>query len=497
MHGSVPSDEPYDVIIIGAGISGIGLAARMAQRCPEKRYLILERRQKIGGTWDLFRYPGVRSDSDMYTLGYSFEPWRDGKSIADGESIRDYLERVADNYGVTGNISFGRAVVSADWRSQEGHWAVRTRNEDDTEEEVCGRFLFFASGYYDYDDPYEAGIPGIDDFQGTTIHPQFWPTDIDLTGKKVVVIGSGATAATVVPALSGKAAHVTMLQRTPSWYISHPSRDRVARFFRRILPEKAAYRLTRFLNVRLQNYFIKRSRRKPDQVSAFLTNQIKKKLGDSFDPEAFSPPYNPWEQRLCLIPDGDLFEAIRSGNASVATGHIEHVDGTGIKLDDGRHLEADVIVTATGLRLAALGKVKVSMDGEPVNFHEHFYYRNCMFSNVPNLAALFGYLNAAWTLRVDMVADWLCRLFAEMDARGDEVVTPVLPDGHGLEEEDIFWGFTSGYLHRGRNLIPKSATRWPWRLGQDYLTDRKEMRRASFDDGSLRFEKARWPASPR
>jgi len=497
MHGAVPSDEPYDVVIVGAGISGIGLAAHLARRCPGKRYLILDRRQRIGGTWDLFRYPGVRSDSDMYTLGYGFEPWRDGRSIADGEAIREYLEGVATKYGVAENIRFGQQVISAGWDSQKGQWAVRSRDADGVEEEICGRFLFFGSGYYDYDDPYDAEIPGIEDFEGATIHPQFWPADIDLKEKRVVVVGSGATAATIVPALADKAAHVTMLQRTPSWYISHPSRDPVARYLRRVLPERAAYALIRALNVRLQNHFIKRSRGKPDQVSKFLTNQIKKRLDDSFDLEAFSPPYNPWEQRLCLIPDGDLFSAIRNGNASIVTGRIERVDATGIKLKDGRHVEADFIVTATGLQLVALGKVEVSMDGAPVHFPDHFYYRNCMFSNVPNLAALFGYLNAAWTLRVEMVADWLCHLFEEMDARGAEIVTPVLPENHELEEEDAFWGFTSGYLQRGRHLIPKSATTQPWRLGQDYLEDRKEMRKASFDDGFLHFAKQHAATSPR
>ncbi|MEZ5743653.1 MAG: NAD(P)/FAD-dependent oxidoreductase [Sphingomonadaceae bacterium] len=495
MTDHAPLPEPLDLLIVGAGISGIGMAAHLTRKCPGKSYAILERRERLGGTWDLFRYPGVRSDSDMYTLGYEFEPWRDGKSIAEGETILAYLESVAEQYDIPSHIRFGRTVLSADWDGEAGLWTVEADTEEGSREQHRARFLFFASGYYDYDSPYEAPIPGLDSFAGDVLHPQFWPREFDATGKRIAVIGSGATAATVVPALAKDAASVTMLQRTPTWYISSPAHDMIANGLRRILPEKLAYALTRAKNSRLQQMFIHRSRSKPEQVGQFLKKQVSGQLGDAWREEDFTPPYNPWEQRLCLIPDGDLFAAIAEGSASIATGEIAQVEANGIALKDGTRIEADVIVTATGLRLASLGKAAVSIDGTPVDFAEHYYYRNCMFSNVPNLAALFGYLNAAWTLRVDLVADWLCRLFTQMDAWGAEVVTPHLAEDHDLEEADILWGFSSGYLQRGRDLLPKSATQAPWQLSMDYFADRAEMREAPIDDGILRFERRTAPVA--
>ncbi|MCB2058896.1 MAG: NAD(P)/FAD-dependent oxidoreductase [Novosphingobium sp.] len=482
-------DKPVDLLIVGAGLSGIGMAAHLTRQCPGRSYAILERRDRLGGTWDLFRYPGIRSDSDMYTLGYEFEPWRDDHSIAGGDAILAYLDRVADKYGIRDQIRFGTRVVSADWDSTSALWTLETQDAAGNSSRLSGRFLFFGSGYYDYDDPYDAQIPGLADFGGTTVHPQFWPGDLDCSGKRIIVIGSGATAATLVPALAHKAAHVTMLQRTPSWYFARPARDRLAMILRRILPETAAYALTRMRNIRLQDFLFRRAREKPGQVKAFLHKQIAKQLPSGYDRADFSPPYDPWEQRLCLVPDGDLFDAIRSGKAAVVTGGIEAVDETGIRLRDGRQLEADIIVTATGLKLSTLGKIAVSLDGEPVDFTQAFYYRNCMFSNVPNLAALFGYLNAAWTLRVDIVANWLCRLLNHMDERGFATVTPHLAKDHGLVEENPVDLFSSGYLRRGRHLIPKSASAAPWRLSMDYLADRKEMRSTPIEDGVLAFER--------
>lgn len=483
------SCKPVDLLIVGAGISGIGMAAHLTRECPGKTYAIAERRERPGGTWDLFRYPGIRSDSDMYTLGYEFEPWRDDRSIAGGDAILAYLDRVADKYGIRENIRFGTTVVSADWDSASALWTLETEDADGTVARFSGRFLFFGSGYYDYDEPYDAQIPGLADFGGTTVHPQFWPEDLDYSGKRIVVIGSGATAATLVPALTDKAEHVTMLQRTPSWYFARPAKDRLAMILRRILPEKAAYVLTRLRNIRLQNFLFRRARDKPEQVKDFLHKQIAKQLPDGYNRADFSPPYNPWEQRLCLVPDGDLFDAIGSGKASIVTGQIETVDETGIRLHGGRRLDADIIVTATGLRLSTLGKIAVTLDGEPVDFSKAFYYRNCMFSNVPNLAALFGYLNAAWTLRVDIVAKWLCRLFDHMDEKGFAVVTPHLSEDHGLVVENPLDLFSSGYLQRGRHLIPNSATQAPWRLSMDYLADRQEMLNDPIEDGVLRFER--------
>jgi len=482
--------EPFDIVIIGAGISGIGMAAHLRRQCPGKRFAIVERRDRLGGTWDLFRYPGIRSDSDMFTLGYGFEPWQDERAIADAPSILRYLDGVADRYGIREHIRFGEKAVAADWDSDSALWTVRTESKDGAAGSLSGRFLFFGSGYYDYDAPHDPEIPGLGTFGGLTIHPQFWPDNIDYNGKNVVVIGSGATAATVVPAMARTAGHVTMLQRTPSWYLSRPARDGVAGALRKLLPARLAYALTRMKNVALQHQLIQRSRSKPEAVRQWLQEQLEKELGSDYDRETFTPPYNPWEQRMCLIPDGDLFRAMREGKADIVTGHIAQVDRGGIRLADGRYVAADIIVTATGLRIATLGKVAVSLDGRQLDFSETFYYRNCMFSNVPNLAALFGYLNAAWTLRVDSVADWLCRLFNHMDRWGVDVVTPHLAENHGLVEAGPLDYFSSGYLQRARHLIPKSSTTAPWRLSMDYPSDRRELRDTPIDDGVLRFARA-------
>lgn len=487
MNTPSPAPAPLDLLIVGAGLSGIGMAAHLTERCPDKTYAILERRERIGGTWDLFRYPGIRSDSDMFTLGFKAEPWRDERAIAPGETIRTYLADVAERRGIAEHIRFGQTVKAADWDSAAGLWTVTT--EDGAT--ISARFLFLGSGYYDYDDPHEAEIPGLADFTGLTIHPQFWPEDLDYANKRIIVIGSGATAVSLVPALAEQAAQVTMLQRTPTWYVIRPTRDRLANLIFRLLPARWAHRVNRTKNAVLQHLFIARSRSRPDAVKGYLHRQLAKALGPDFDRADFTPPYPPWNQRMCLVPDGDLFKAMKAGKAEIATGTIERVDAKGVILADGRRLDADVIVTATGLRLAVLGKIAVSLDGEPVDFSQRWYYRNCMFSNVPNLAALFGYLSAGWTLRVDLVADWLCRLFRQMDAWDVDIATPYLPEDHGLREFDVFGLFSSGYLQRGKHLVPKSATEAPWRISMDYLHDRTEMRDAPIDDGHLRFGKAR------
>jgi monooxygenase len=481
--------EVLDMAIVGAGISGIGMAARFGREFPGKRYAVLERRERLGGTWDLFRYPGVRSDSDMFTLGYDFAPWRDPRSIGPGEAIRDYLEQVASDEGVRPHIRFGHAVRTGDWDSTAGLWRLTCEREDGGEVEIAARFLFLGSGYYDYDEPYDAGIPGLERFAGQVIHPQSWPERTDYAGKRVVVIGSGATAVTLVPAMAESAAHVTMLQRTPSWYLVMPSRDRLSNLVRKVLPAGWAHRLIRFKNAVLQAMFVGRSRRKPDQVKRFLRRQLRTELGPAYRAADFTPPYDPWEQRLCLVPDGDLFKAIKAGRAGIVTGRIERVESQGILLDDGQLLPADVIVTATGLKLSFLGKIALSLDGQPVDITQHFYYRNCMFSNVPNLSALFGYLAAGWTLRVDLVSEYLCRLIRQMDAWDMQLVTPVLAEGQALEADDVFGAFSSGYLERGRHLIPRSAKAAPWRISMDYLADRRELRERPIDDGVLRFER--------
>lgn len=475
----------HDVLIVGAGISGIGMAAHLEMMCPGRDYAILEARENLGGTWDLFRYPGIRSDSDMHTLGFVFEPWRHEKSIADGPSILEYLHRIVDERGIRQKISLGTKVVSANWHSDRACWELVV-DRGGSRQTVTANWLYLGTGYYDYDDPYDAGFD-FSAFQGQVVHPQFWPDDLDYTGKNVVVVGSGATAVTLVPSMADKAASVTMLQRTPTWMFSRPAKDALANFLRKILPEETAYKITRWKNVFMQDKSFKTARNKPEKVKQFLQKKIQKALGDHYDPAAFTPPYDPWDQRLCLVPDNDLFEAMKRGKAQIVTAHIDSFDATGVKLKDGRHLPADIIVTATGLRLAVAGKIAVNQDGAPVDFAQRFYYKGCMFSNLPNLAVVFGYLNASWTLRADINSEYVCKVLNHMDAVGANVATPSLADDHGLEEEDLF-DFSSGYIQRGKHLMPKSATTLPWRLNQDYRVDKKALAEAPIDDGILRFD---------
>jgi monooxygenase len=491
MNAMTPVDELLDMIIVGAGISGIGMAVHLTKDCPGKSFAILDRRDQIGGTWDLFRYPGIRSDSDMHTLGFAFAPWKHEKSIADGPAILEYLNDIADEYGMRDKLRFGQKVISADWDSKTARWTVVTEASDGTHTRVQGRFLFLGSGYYDYDQPYDAGFAGRQAFKGTIVHPQFWPADLDYTGKRVVVIGSGATAVTIVPAMAtGGAAHVTMLQRTPTWMASRPAKDAIANGLRKVLPEKLAYTLTRAKNIFLQDLMFKRARSAPEKVKEYLHGQVGKHLGPDYNKADFTPPYNPWEQRLCLIPDADFFEAMKAGKAAIVTDQIDSFDASGIKLKSGEHLDADIIVTATGLSMTFAGKIAVSVDGAPVDFGNHFFYRNCMYSNVPNMAGVFGYLNASWTLRVDVVAEYLTRLLRQMDVYGAVSVTPALPAGSEPAEDDIF-DFSSGYIARGKHLMPRNAPALPWRLNQEYRKDRQDMRQAPIDDGVLQFRRVR------
>jgi cation diffusion facilitator CzcD-associated flavoprotein CzcO len=473
----------FDVLIVGAGISGIGMAAHMRLKSPGRSFAIVERRANLGGTWDLFRYPGIRSDSDMHTLGFDFEPWRHEKSIADAPAILDYLHRIVDERGIREHIRFGHKVLSADFDTPSARWLVEVETADGARQRLTANWLYLGSGYYDYDEPFD---PGFDTaaFAGQVIHPQFWPEGLDYAGKRVVVIGSGATAVTVVPAIAREAAHVTMLQRTPTWMFSRPAKDAIANFLRRWLPEETAYKITRWKNIRLQNLAFKRAREKPDKVKAFLHKQIRKSMGADYDLAPFTPPYNPWDQRICLVPDDDLFAAIKAGKAAVVTGRIAGFEKDGIRLEDGGLLRADIVVTATGLNLAVAGKIAVSLDGVPVNFADHFYYKGCMFSNLPNLAVVFGYLNASWTLRADINSDYVCRVLNQMKAKGAEVAVPVLAEDHGLEEDDVF-DFSSGYIQRSKHIMPKNAADFPWRLNQDYVLDVKRMREDPIEDGIL------------
>ena len=480
--------EPeIDVAIVGAGISGISMAAHMKMMCPERSFAMLERRSNIGGTWDLFRYPGIRSDSDMHTLGFRFEPWVHEKAIADAPAIREYLDRIVRERDILRHIRFDTRVQSADWDSEAGFWRI-TVEDNDGWHELTARFLYLASGYYDYDDPHDAQLPGLENFGGQVIHPQFWPEDVDYSGKRVVVIGSGATAVTIVPAIAGEAAHVTMLQRTPTWMAAGPSRDRIANTLRKFMPGWLAYWLTRQKNIRLRDYLFKRARSQPDKVAGFLTGLLKQELGEDFPLDDFQPPYPPWDQRMCLVPDSDFFKAIKAGTASITTGQIAGFTAEGIKLADGEVLPADIVITATGLRLALGGKIDISLDGRKLDWTEHWFYRGCMFSNVPNLAIVFGYLNASWTLRADNNADYICRVLGRMQDKRAQVAVPYLPEDHDLEEVEPF-PFSSGYLQRAKHLVPKSDGKLPWRLNQDYLEDCRDFRKRPVDDGVLRFER--------
>ena len=481
------NDSDFDVLIVGAGISGIGMAAHLEMHCPDKRYAIVERRERLGGTWDLFRYPGVRSDSDMHTLGFEFEPWRHEKSIADGPAILDYLNRIVEERGIGEHIRYGLRVESADFDNSTARWIVTVATEEGERKRLTANWLYLGSGYYDYDEPYDPGFE-LGEFEGEVVHPQFWPEDLDHTGKNVVVIGSGATAVTIVPAMADKAARVTMLQRTPTWMFSRPARDRVANFLRKVLPEETAYRITRWKNVVMQDIGFKRAQSKPEKVKEFLTKKVQEHLGDSYDKTAFTPPYDPWDQRLCLVPDADLFEAIKAGKAQVVTGRIARFAKNGVVLEDGQEIPADIIVTATGLKLAVAGKIAVSVDGVPVDFAQRYYYKGCMFSNLPNLAVVFGYLNASWTLRADINAAYVCDVLNTMDAKGADIAVPLLsqPEAEALEDDDIF-DFSSGYIQRSKAIMPKNAVSFPWRLNQDYRVDRKQMKSDPVDDGILYF----------
>ncbi|MGI8943679.1 MAG: flavin-containing monooxygenase [Qipengyuania sp.] len=480
----------FDVLIVGAGISGIGMAAHMTAKCPGRSYAMLERRENLGGTWDLFRYPGIRSDSDMHTLGFEFEPWKHEKSIADAAAILDYLHRIVDERDIRRHIRFRHKVVSADWRGAAARWHITAETDEGEWKHLTANWLYLGSGYYDYDEPYDPGFAS-GKFEGQVVHPQFWPGDLDHTGKKIVVIGSGATAVTIVPAIAEKAGHVTMLQRTPTWMFSRPAKDAIANFLRKILPVETAYRITRWKNIKLQDFGFKRARTKPDKMAATLHKRIRKSMGEDYDLAPFTPPYNPWEQRLCLVPDDDLFEALKSGKADIVTGHIEQFEKGGVRLKSGDLLEADIVVTATGLKLAIAGKIDVAVEGEPVNFAEHFYYKGCMFSNLPNLAVVFGYLNASWTLRADINSDYICRVLNHMGGTETDIAIPVLTaEEEGKIEEDDIFDFSSGYIQRSKHIMPRNATEYPWRLNQEYLVDRKQMAADPLEDGWLDFRRA-------
>lgn len=477
----------FDMIIVGAGLSGIGAAWQMQKRCPEKTYAILEQRDAIGGTWDLFRYPGIRSDSDMHTLGYGFRPWTEAKAIADGPSIRKYVRDTAREGGIERNIRYGHKVAGCDWDSETATWTV-TAEKDGLPVRMTCSFLMMCTGYYRYDQGYRPRFPGEDDFAGTFVHPQHWPDDLDWTDKRVVVIGSGATAVTIVPEMAKTAAKVTMLQRSPTYVVSRPGKDKIANGLRKLLPDKLAYGIIRWRNVLMQKYFYHQAQAKPDRARKHLTDLAAKALGPDYPVNPhFTPSYAPWDQRLCLIPDGDLFEAIKGGRADVVTDQIVTITPDGIRLQSGNDLPADIIVTATGLDLLFLGGAEMSVDGEPYDVSRQMIYRGSMLSGAPNLFFIFGYVNASWTLRADLISDYACRLVSYMSDEGHDVAVPVY-------EGDVDAGrpwldFSSGYVQRAVDRFPKQGEDGPWQYHQNYTRDLRDMKLGRLNDGVLQFSR--------
>jgi cation diffusion facilitator CzcD-associated flavoprotein CzcO len=486
----VTSPEHVDVLIVGAGLSGIGAACQLREHLPTKSVAVLEAREASGGTWDLFKYPGIRSDSDMFTFGFSWRPWPGDRALADGPLILDYLRTVAEEYGVDELIRYRHQVTGASWDSVTARWTVDVLVDGEPTTMTAG-FLWGCSGYYHYDEPYAPQLPGAETFEGTIVHPQHWPEDLDYAGKSVVVIGSGATAVTLVPAMAGTAEHVTMLQRSPSYILSRPGKDRLATLLGR-LPTKMSYPVVRWANILLTVGSYQLARRRPGFMKGLIRKGVEAQLPDSVDVDVhFNPRYDPWDQRLCFVPDGDLFRALRKGQASIVTDTIETFTPTGIRLTSGQELEADVIVTATGLQLLAFGGLELVVDGEPVDFSKTMAYKALMLSGVPNFAYTVGYTNASWTLKADLVSTYVVRLLQHLDRIGARSAVPVRqPD----VAEIPFMDFQSGYVLRALDRLPKQGDRAPWRLKQNYLTDLRTIKRGEIDDGVLAFDTV--PARP-
>jgi monooxygenase len=482
--------EHLDVLIVGAGISGIGAAYHLGERCPGKSYAILEARDDLGGTWDLFRYPGIRSDSDMHTLGYRFKPWTDAQAIADGDKILDYLRETARENGIEQKIRFGHRVVRAQWSTADSCWSVDAERTDSGEivQMTCG-YLWTCTGYYRYDEGYTPAFGGTERFCGQIVHPQHWPEDLDYAGKRVVVIGSGSTAVTLVPAMAEKAEQVTMLQRSPTYIVAMPGEDPIAKAVRRVLPLKAAYAVIRWKNVLLQLGTYKLSKSRPTLVKKLVRRGNERMLPVGYDIDAhFKPRYNPWDQRMCLVPNGDLFESIRSGKTEIVTDRIETFTEKGLKLESGAELEADLIVTATGLNVLFLGGMELVVDGEEVDFSRRMAYKGMMLNGIPNFVFTLGYTNASWTLKADLTSEYVCRLLNHMDAHGYKRCMPEVNDPSVTEEPIL--DFNSGYVLRALDHLPKQGSKEPWKLRQNYLVDTRAIRRSPIDDGALQFSRA-------
>ena len=481
--------EHFDVLVVGAGLSGISAGYHLQKHCPDHRYAILEARETLGGTWDLFRYPGIRSDSDMYTLGYSFRPWTDPKSIADGPSILRYVRDTARDYGIDQKIRYQHRVKRAAWSSADARWTVDIERGPQRETvQLSCNFLYMCSGYYSYEGGYTPEFAGRERFQGRVVHPQQWTPDIDYAGKRVIVIGSGATAVTLVPEMAKTAAQVTMLQRSPTYILSLPDRDPIANSLRRVLPDKLAYAITRWKNVLLGMLFFQLCRRAPGFIRNMLIGGVRRALGPGYNVKKdFLPSYKPWDQRLCLVPNGDLFDSIRSGRADVVTDHIDTFTERGIRLKSGRELAADLVVTATGLNLVALGGMSIAVDGQEVDLSKTLNYKGMMCSGVPNLAVALGYTNASWTLKCDLTSEYVCRLLNYMHEHGYRQCTPRNDDPTITELPLI--DFSSSYVLRAIESFPKQGSRAPWRLYQNYLIDLLTLRHGKLEDGAMHFSR--------
>jgi cation diffusion facilitator CzcD-associated flavoprotein CzcO len=484
------SVEHFDVLIVGAGLSGIGAGYYLQRDRPARRYAILEGRGDLGGTWDLFRYPGIRSDSDMFTLGYSFRPWKGNRAIADGPAILGYLRETAREFGIDRHIRFQHRVRSASWSSGRARWTVEAEVGPHRQPAryTC-RFLYLCSGYYDYEEGHAPTFPGSQDFRGRLIHPQHWPRDLDYRGRRIVVVGSGATAVTLVPALAQTAAHVTMLQRSPSYILPIPAEDHLARAIRKLLPERAAHRLVRWKNILLGIGFYQLCRRAPARAKRFLRRQLARELPPEVDLDVhFRPRYEPWDQRVCFVPDADLFRAVKAGRASIVTDHVVKFTPHGILLQSGRELPADIIVTATGLKLLAGGGIRLEVDGTPVNPGRCLTYKGLMLSNVPNCALCVGYINASWTLRAELSSAYVCRLLRHMERHGYAQCVPRC-DPAAVGAGPLL-GLTSGYVQRSVDLLPRQGAKAPWLMHQNYVRDLLSLRFGKVDDGTLVFSRA-------
>jgi monooxygenase len=480
--------QHFDVLIIGAGLSGIGTACQVQGEFPDKTIAVLERRERLGGTWDLFKYPGIRSDSDMFTFGYKFRPWHDTKVLAPGASIRQYIADTAAEYGIDKKIQYGLKIVTADWSSVDAQWTVTALVEATGESRTytCG-FLISCTGYYNYDAGYLPSFPGEDRFKGQRIHPQHWPEDLDYAGKKVVVIGSGATAVTLVPSMAGTAEHVTMLQRSPSYVFSVPALDKISAVLGRFLPDKVVFEFARQRNIAIQRGLYKACRRWPKAMRRFLLSQVRRKVGPNVDMSHFTPNYMPWDERLCAVPDGDLFRVLKSGEASIVTDHIETFTENGILLKSGQELEADIVITATGLDVQMLGGLKLSVDGEARELHAQMTYKAVLVEDVPNLAWIFGYTNAPWTLKSDLAAEYLLRLFRHMDEHGHKVATPRDTESSALDIGMVD-GLQSGYVQRAKDTFPRQGSKTPWQVLMHYGKDSTMLVEDPIDDGLLQFD---------